>query len=255
MRRISPALALVFAFALAVSAGARAESVKIFAAASLKNAVDEIAASWKQSTGKEVVVSYAASSALAKQIAEGAPADMFISADLAWMDDLEGRGLIAKETRRNLLGNTLVLIAPAGGGKTIDLEPGTDLAAALSGGKLAVAEVKSVPAGRYAKAALEKLGMWAAVEPHLAMSENVRAALTLVARGEAPLGIVYGSDAKAESKVEVVGIFPGDSHPPIIYPAGLVAGSANPDAKEFFAFLASETAGKIFASQGFQVLK
>jgi molybdate transport system substrate-binding protein len=244
-------MALVFAGPI----GAQAESVKLFAAASLKNALDEVAAAWKKASGKEAVGSYAASPALAKQIAEGAPADIFISADLAWMDDLESKNLIAKDTRKNLLGNSLVLIAPAGEAKTIELKPGTDLAASLGGGKLAVAEVKSVPAGKYAKAALEKLGLWAGVEPHLAMAENVRAALTLVARGEAPLGIVYATDARSENKVEVVGTFPEDSHPPIIYPVALVAASANPDAKEFFAFLFSEDAGKIFASQGFQVLK
>lgn len=247
--------AVISVLAAANQVEAKAESVKVFAAASLKNALDDVALNWKQTSGKEAVSSYAASSALAKQIAEGAPADIFISADVAWMDDLEGKNLIAKDTRKNVLGNTLVLIAPAGSGKTVELKPGTDLAAALGGGRLSVAEVKSVPAGRYAKAALEKLGMWAAVEPHLAMSENVRAALTLVARGEAPLGIVYGSDAKAEGKVEVAGVFPEDSHPPIIYPAAIVATSTNPDAKAFFAFLTSKAAGEIFASHGFQILE
>jgi molybdate transport system substrate-binding protein len=253
MLRIFAVLVVLSSILVAVSS-ASDETVRVFAAASLKNALDEIAESWKQSVGEQVVVSYAASSALAKQIAEGAPADIFISADLAWMDDLDSKNFIATDTRKNLLGNTLVLIAPAGSGKTIALKSGTDFAVALGGGKLSVAEVKSVPAGRYAKAALEKLGMWAGVEPHLAMSENVRAALTLVARGEAPLGIVYGSDAKAESKVDVVGVFPEDSHPPIIYPAAIVAASTNPDAKAFFAFLSSAAAGKIFAPHGFKPL-
>lgn len=246
---------LLTALIFAGPVGAQAESVKVFAAASLKNALDEAAAAWKKASGKEAVTSYAASSALAKQIAEGAPADIFISADLAWMDDLEGKNLIVKNTRQNLLGNSLVLIAPTGDAKPVELKQGADLASTLGGGKLAVAEVKSVPAGKYAKAALEKLGMWAGVEPHLAMAENVRAAMTLVARGEAPLGIVYATDAKSENKVQVVGVFPEDSHPPIIYPAAVVAASTNPDAPELFTFLFSAEAGKIFAAQGFQVLK
>ncbi len=234
---------------------ARAESVKVFAAASLKNAIDEIAASWKASTGKEAVASYAASSALAKQIIEGAPADIFVSADIPWMDAVAEKNLIATDSRKNLLGNTLVLVATAGSGKKIELKSGADLAGLLGDSKLAVADVKAVPAGKYAKAALETLGLWPSVEKNLAMSENVRAALALVARGEAPLGIVYGSDAKSEGKVEVAGVFPQDSHPPIIYPVALISASANPDAKEFLSFLSSDGATAVFEKQGFEVLK
>jgi len=234
---------------------ARAEPVNVFAAASLKNALDEVNTAWKASSSQDAVGVYAASPALAKQIVEGAPADIFISADLNWMDELEKQKLIKTDSRRNLLGNTLVLIAPGGSGTKIVLEPGVDLLAALKGGRLAVGEVKAVPAGRYAKAALESLGAWDAVSGHLAEQVNVRAALQLVARGEVPLGIVYGSDANAETKVEVAGVFPETSHPPIIYPVAIVASSKNPAAAEYLAYLGSEEAAAIFAKHGFAPIK
>ncbi len=254
MRLFLRILGLSFLLALGLTQ-AHAEPVNVFAAASLKNALDEINTAWKSSSTQEAVGVYAASPALAKQIVEGAPADIFISADLNWMDELEKQTLIKTDTRRNLLGNTLVLIAPGGSGTKIALEPGVDLLAALKGGRLAVGEVKAVPAGRYAKAALESLGAWEAVSGHLAEQVNVRAALQLVARGEAPLGIVYGSDANAETKVEVAGTFPESSHPPIIYPVAIVASSNNPAAVEYVNYLGSEEAAAIFAKHGFAPIK
>jgi molybdate transport system substrate-binding protein len=253
MKRYLQAL-LAIVLALAPASG-RAESVKVFAAASLKTALDDVLARWKQETGHDAVASYAATPALAKQIAEGAPADIFISADEDWMNDLIGKKLIDKSSRRDLLGNSLVLVAPIGSGKAISLSQDTDLAGLLAGGRLALAEVKSVPAGRYAKAALENLGLWPQVENSLAMSENVRAALVLVSRGEAALGIVYGSDAKAERGVETVAVFPATSHPPIVYPAARVQASANPDAKDLLNFLSSDAAKQVFDANGFTVLK
>jgi len=253
-RRVFACLAVLIGFAL-TSAISAAEPVRVFAAASLKNALDEAASAWKAKSGKEVSASYAASSALAKQIEQAAPADIFMSADLDWMDYLDKKGLIKADTRKNLLGNQLVLVAAAGSGVKIELAPGADLAGALGDGKLAMGEVKSVPAGKYGKAALDKLGLWTSVEKNVAMTENVRAALALVARGEAKLGIVYATDAKAEPKVEVAGIFPEDSHPPIIYPVALTAAGNNPDAAEFVSFLSSPEAAAIFKAQGFTILQ
>jgi molybdate transport system substrate-binding protein len=234
---------------------ARAESVNVFAAASMKTALDDAAGLWKSQSGKDVVAAYGSTGTLAKQIAEGAPADIFISADLAWMDDVASKNLIKPESRKNLVGNTLVLIAAAGTDLKIDLARGSNLVSALGSEKLAVGDVKSVPAGKYAKAALENLGLWASVEPNLVMQENVRSALALVARGEARLGIVYGSDAVAESKVAVIDSFPEASHAPILYPAALVAASANPDAESFLAFLFSREAQFIFQANGFTLLE
>lgn len=255
-RRSVLGLAIAGVLAVAGAGAAAAEPVKVFAAASLKNAIDAVGAAWSaKDKSKSIVATYAASSALAKQIEQGAPADVFISADLDWMDYLAKKSLIVDATRRSLLGNTLVLVAPAGSGVKLELKQGVDLAGALAGGKLAVGDVKAVPAGKYAKAALEKLGAWAAVEPSLAQSENVRAALTLVARSEAKLGIVYGTDAKVEPKVEVVAVFPEDSHAPIVYPDAVVAASKNADAKAFVEFLSSDEAKAIFAAQGFKILQ
>ena len=214
------------AFALAALptltvAPAQAEDVTVFAAASLKNALDDVAAAYKAETGKSVLISYAASNALAKQIEEAAPADIFFSADLAWMDYLDERNLIQKDTRQTLLGNEIVLVAPADSTATVTLGPGADLAALLGAdGRLAMANVDSVPAGKYGKAALEKLGIWASVADRVVQADNVRAALAFVATGEAPLGIVYQTDANSEPKVKVVATFPADSHPPILYPVG-----------------------------------
>ena len=226
----------------------------VFAAASLKNALDEVSAAWKAGTGKETANSYAASSALAKQIEGGAPADVFISADLDWMKYLADKKLITEGSQVSLLGNTLVLVAPADSKAEIKIAPGFDLAGVLNGGKLAVCDVKTVPAGRYGKAALEKLGVWDKVEGSLAQAENVRAALKLVATGEAPAGIVYQTDANEEKKVKVLGTFPEDTHPKIVYPAALVAASKNADAAEFLKFLQSPRALDIFKAHGFIIL-
>jgi len=227
----------------------------VFAAASLKNALDEIAAAWAKDTGKPAPrISYAASSALARQMEQGAPADLFISADLDWMDYAAGKNLIRADTRFNLLGNKIVLIAPRDSRTTTLALTGGDLAKALAGGKLSMGNVDAVPAGKYGKAALEKLGAWTSVKDSIAQAENVRAALLLVARGEAPLGIVYGTDAAAEPGVKIVATFPADSHPPITYPAALARESKNADASSFLDFLRSAKARAVFEKQGFTVL-
>lgn len=246
---------LSLAILVGLAAPAPAEPVNVFAAASLKNALDAVSAAWKADAGKETKNTYAASSALAKQIEQAAPADIFISADLDWMNYLDEKKLIKADTRKVLLGNVLVLVTAKDTGLKLELKPGADLAGALAGGKLAVADVKGVPAGKYAKAALEKLGLWASVEASLAQSENVRAALALVARGEAKLGIVYATDAKAEPKVEVAGAFPEDSHAPIVYPAAVISASKNPDAEAFVTYLSSPKAQEIFTAQGFTIVK
>jgi molybdate transport system substrate-binding protein len=228
----------------------------VFAAASLKTALDKAAAAFLESTGKKVTVSYAGSSALAKQIEQAAPADMFISADLEWMNYLAKKGLIKDESRFNFLGNRLVLIAPSSSATALKIAPSFALSDAVGDGKLAVADVKAVPAGKYAKVALEKLGVWTTIEGKLAQAENVRAALALVAREEAQLGIVYQTDAKAEAKVKIVDTFPEDSHPPIIYPVALTSGAANAaDAGAFATFLRDEQAKKVFLDEGFTILK
>jgi len=247
-------LAAVAAFALPsfATAPAQAGDVTVFAAASLKNALDEVAANYQEDTGKSVLISYAGSSALAKQIEAGAPADIFFSADLAWMDYVAERNLIRKDTRETLLGNAIVLVAPADAGISVTIEPGMDLVAALGAhGHLAMANVESVPAGRYGKASLESLGIWDAVAPHVVQADNVRAALAFVATGEAPLGIVYQTDANSEPKVNVVGAFPADSHPPILYPVAMTASSRNPDARAFFDYLRSDKAKPAYERQGF----
>jgi molybdate transport system substrate-binding protein len=191
---------------------------------------------------------------LARQIDQGAPADIFISADLDWMDWVQERHLINTQTRETLLGNALVLVEAADANVAFKFAPGADLAAVLGDSRLAVGEVNSVPAGKYAKEALEKLGMWAGVENKLAQTDNVRAALSFVARGEARFGIVYATDAKAEPKVKVVATFPNTSHPPILYPAALTASSRNPDAAAFLAYLRSPTAVRLFVEQGFDMV-
>ena len=239
---------------LAATPALAAEKLTVFAAASLKNALDDVSAAWTADTGKEATMSYAASSALAKQIESGAPADVFISADRDWMDYLAANNLVASSTQVNLLGNTLVLVAPAGTKAAITIAPGVDIAGLLGGGRLALADVKAVPAGKYAKAALESLGVWHSVEGSIAQAENVRAALKLVATGEAPAGIVYQTDARSEPHVQVLGAFPASSHPPIIYPAAALASSVNPDAAAFIAFLHGKPARDIFTSYGFTVL-
>ncbi|UYN97775.1 MAG: molybdate ABC transporter substrate-binding protein [Enhydrobacter sp.] len=245
------------AFALAFVPGiARAQDdVVVFAAASLKNALDEIATNWSKDTGKRMPrISYAASPALARQIEAGAPADLFISADLAWMDHVDDRKLIAAGTRFDLVGNSIVVIAPKDSKVTSVAITGANLAKALDGGRLAMANVAAVPAGKYGKAALEKLGAWNDVRDRLAQADNVRAALLLVARGEAPLGIVYGTDAAAEPNVRIVATFPAGSHPPIVYPAALTRDSKKADARAFLDYLRGARARLSFEKQGFTVL-
>jgi molybdate transport system substrate-binding protein len=244
------ATTLAACMALPASASGK---VTVFAAASLKTALDEVSAAWKAGTGKETSNAYAASSALAKQIESGAPADIFISADLDWMKYLADRNLVAEGTEVKLLGNALVLVAPADSVATVTIAPGFDLAGLLNGGRLAVADVKAVPAGKYAKAALQTLGAWQGVENSLAQAENVRAALKLVSTGEAPAGIVYQTDAREDANVKVLGTFPADSHPPIIYPAARLAASSNADAGAFLQFLQSPTAQDIFRAHGFTI--
>jgi len=228
---------------------AAAEKVTVFAAASLKNALDAVNAAWQKQAGKEATVSYAASSALAKQIEAGAPADVFISADLAWMDYVAEKKLIKHDTRANLLGNRIVLVAGSKNTAPVDIKQGFDLKGLLGDEKLAMGAVNSVPAGKYGKAALEKLG-----EKNVAGAENVRAALLLVSKGEAPYGIVYKTDAAADKGVAIVGTFPEDSHPPIVYPIALTAESSNPDAAAYLDFVKSAKAAALFEAQGFKIL-
>jgi molybdate transport system substrate-binding protein len=224
-------------------------AVLVFAAASLKNALDDAVAAYPAA---KVTVSYAASGPLARQIEAGAPAGLFISADEEWMDELAAEALIEADSRVDLLGNKLVLIAPAASQIRLKLEKGADLARALGDSRLAIGDPPSVPAGKYAKEALEKLGLWGSVEPHLARAESVRAALALVDRGEAPLGIVYQTDAAADKGVRVVDTFPADSHKPITYPAAALKG-ADAAATAFLAWLKTPAAAPFFEKQGFSV--
>jgi len=233
---------------------AQEKSLTVFAAASMKNALDDVNAAFTKKTGVKTVASYAATSALMRQIEQGAPADIFASADLEWMDYGLKNKLINPATRVNLLGNRLVLIAPKDSKITsVKLEKGFDLAKLVGDGRIATGEVKSVPVGRYAVAALEKLGMWSTVEKRMAMVENVRVALTLVARGEAPLGIVYETDAKVEPGVKIVAHFPPDSHPEIVYPVGATV-KANAEATRYIDFLQSGASKSIFEKYGFSFL-
>ncbi|SCY68139.1 molybdate transport system substrate-binding protein [Microvirga guangxiensis] len=232
---------------------AEAKDVVVFAAASLKNALDDAAAAWKRETGKGAVISYAASNALAKQIEAGAPADIFFSADLDWMDYAASRNLIEPETRVNLLGNSLVLIASKDSNVQVSVQAGSDLAAALGDGRLAMGQVEAVPAGKYGKAALEKIGVWDGVKDRIAQADNVRAALLLVSRGEAPLGIVYKTDALSDPNVRIVAAFPEGTHAPIVYPVAAVraAPAIDDNAVSFLAFLRSDRAKSFFEKQGF----
>ncbi|SFE43931.1 molybdate ABC transporter substrate-binding protein [Methylobacterium sp. 13MFTsu3.1M2] len=260
-RRILVACGLAALVLAPTDRAARAdEPVVVFAAASLKNALDDAAAAWTKATGKTARISYAGSNALAKQIEAGAPADLFISADLAWMDYVDRAGLLKAGSRIDLLRNALVLIAPGPKDSAADpqvaLAPnlGTTLTRMLGGGRLAMATIDAVPAGKYGKAALEKLGAWDAVKGQVAQAENVRAALLLVARGEAPLGIVYATDAAADPSVHVVATFPADSHPPIVYPAAVTRESRNPDAGTLLGYLRGPEARGSFERQGFTVV-
>jgi molybdate transport system substrate-binding protein len=234
---------------------AQEQTLTVFAAASMKNALDDANAAYTKSTGVKVVASYAASSALAKQIEQGAPADVFISADLQWMDYVAQKKLIKPDTRVNLLGNRLVLIAPADSKlDKVTIAKPFDIAKLAGNDRIAVADVKAVPAGLYAKAALESLGGWAAAEPKLAMAENVRATLAFVARGETPIGIVYATDAKVEPKVKIVGVFPDGSHPPVVYPIAATATTTNAATLRYLDFLRTGPARTIFEKYGFSVL-
>ncbi len=227
---------------------AQDERVTVFAAASLKDALDDLVRQYK---GKRIAVSYAASSTLARQIENGAPADLFISADLDWMAYVDQRQLVKPGTRVNLLRNELVLVAPASNAVKVDIKPGFPLAQLLGDRRLAMADPDSVPAGKYGKAALEALGVWPSVVGRLARAENVRAALLFVSRGEAPLGIVYRTDAAAEGRVRIAGVFPASTHPQIVYPMALLAAGKTAGARGFYDFLKSRAAADVFRRYGF----
>ena len=246
--------ALSLGLVIAAASCARAETVTVFAAASLTNAMAEIETGFEAATGHDLAVSLAGSSALARQIQQGAPADVFLSANPGWMDALEADGLIAQGTRRDLLRNSLVLIAHDAAAIPVEIGPDMDLAAMLGDDRLAMALVEAVPAGIYGKAALESLGQWAAVGPRVAQADNVRAALALVAVGEAPYGIVYATDAVAEDRVTVIGTFPADSHPPILYPVAGIAGREGAGQSALLDYLHGAKARAAFARQGFAVI-
>ena len=247
-------LLLACSLLLAGATSAQAQRVKpplILAAASLQESLNEAADLWARAGHPKPVLSFAASSALARQIAAGAPADIFISADEPWMDYVAARGLVRPRTRTTLLRNRLVLIAPAGKATRLVVRRGFPLARALGGGRLAMADPDAVPAGRYGKAALERLGVWNSVSGRLARAENVRAALALVERGAAPFGIAYATDARASKAVRIVGLFPADSHRPIAYPIALLRASTSADAEPFRRFLISARGKAVFLRHGF----
>jgi len=254
-RLLAVALLPLLAFAAPAQPAAQPNGPMVFAAASMKDALDAVVALWQQDTGKKAVVSYAASSALARQIEQGAPADLFISADLDWMDYLAQRNLLRPDTRRNLLGNRIALVTARSSTVTVKITPSFDLSGLIGNGKLAMADTAAVPAGKYGKAALEALTVWPSVQGKVAQAENVRAALLLVSRGEAPLGIVYATDAAADPAVRIVDMFPENSHPPIIYPVAMTASGRHADAAAFLAYLASPKARPVFEKAGFAILK
>lgn len=252
MRKLATFLLLVGISLAGLPAGnARGADLTVFAAASLKEALDEQIGKFESDTGGKVTASYAASNALAKQIEAGAPADIFLSADVGWMDYLGRRDFLRSGTRIDLLRNRLVLISPADSPQPLRIAPGFELAAGLGSGRLAMANPDSVPAGKYGRDALRALKVWMSVESRVARAENVRAALVLVARGEAPLGIVYATDARAEPRVRLVDTFPEDTHEPIVYPVAIVATSRSPYAQRFVDSLASPAARAIWARHGF----
>jgi molybdate transport system substrate-binding protein len=242
--------ATVFLLAPPVSAQPRGD-VTIFAAASLRDGLDELAREYERQGRGKAVISYAGSPMLARQIEKGAPADLFISADTDWMDYMAVRGLIRIETRVNLLSNRLVLIAPADSRAQLTIGRGFPLASLLGDRRLAMADPDSVPAGKYGRAALDALGVWSEVAPKVARAENVRAALALVARGEAPFGIVYRTDALAEPRVRIVGEFPRSLHPEIVYPAAVVASSRSKIAYDYLRYLRSHAALAVWQRHGF----
>jgi molybdate transport system substrate-binding protein len=253
MHRLLLAALIALALPTAAKAQSGAQDLLVFAAASLKNALDEVNAGWTQ---MGVKVSYAASSALARQIESGAPADLFLSADLDWMDYLDQKTQLKPSTRSILLGNRIVLIAPVESKASVKIAPGFDLAGLLGrDGRLAMADTNAVPAGKYGKAALEALNVWPNVSGRIAQAENVRAALLLVARGEAPAGIVYATDAAADAKnVRVLDTFPTNTHPPILYPVAQLAGSKHPQAAAWLAGLRGPAAKAVFEKHGFTVI-
>jgi len=251
-RRTAFACVPILALA-AIPARAAAGDVTVFAAASLTNALNAVAAAWTAETGHGAVMSYAGSSALARQIQEGAPADIFISASVDWMDALEASGDLRAGTRRDILGNRLVLIAHGRDAAPVTIDANLDLVGMLDGGRLSMALVEAVPAGIYGRAALTTLGLWDDVAPLVAQSDNVRTALAFVAQGEAPLGIVYATDAAVSDEVTVIGTFPDDSHPPIVHPAAITAQAASPAAGAFLDWLTSAPARAIWADYGFGV--
>lgn len=247
---------LVASLAVPLTSAKAGDEIVVFAAASLKNALDDISADWSKETGNIARVSLAGSSQLAKQIQQGAPADLFISANVKWMDVLQNDKLIDATTRRDILRNRIVLIAHGKAATPVEIKKNMDLNGLLQGGKLAMAMVDSVPAGIYGKAALTSLGMWETVSPNVAQTDNVRAALALVARGEAPYGIVYATDANASDNVTVIGTFPTETHPPIIYPAAVLAESGNKErAGSFLDFLTSQQGKAVFEGEGFTAIE
>lgn len=249
------ALALSALFWSAPLASARADDggTLVFAAASLTDVLTKIGAEYEASSGHKITFSFAASSVLARQIEATSPADMFISADEAWMDYLADRGLIDQATRSDLLGNRLVLIAPVKSTRSLTIAQGFPLLDALKGGRLAIADPEAVPAGKYARTALTSLGVWSSVVDHLAQAENVRVALAYVVRGETPFGIVYETDALSQPDVRIVDVFPAATHLPITYPAALLK-TANPDAAAFLTYLKSDAAKAVFTKAGFTTL-
>lgn len=244
-----------FAFLLLQSSLVRAETITVFAAASLKETLEATGKIFTEKSGTGIRFSFASSSVLAKQIESGAPADLFVSADLKWMDYLEERKLIVPDTRVNLLGNELVLVAPQGSSLSSINFTQDDFARVLGSSRLATGEVNSVPVGIYAKSAFQKLGLWSLVEPKLAQTENVRAALAFVSRGEVELGVVYKTDALVEKSVRQIAVFPSDSHDPIVYPFAIPAQSRSVAARSFLTFLTTPEAQTIFKEAGFTILK
>jgi len=259
MKSFARLLPLLLACVLGTFGGtARAEEPKkpallVFAAASLTTVLGDLAPAWEKTSGIPVKLSFAASSVLARQIEAGSDADVFVSADQEWMDYLQSRNLIAKSSRVNLVGNRLVLIAPADSKVELEIKPGFDLAGALAGGRLSTGDPDTVPVGRYARSALMSLGVWDQIADRLVRADNVRSAMIYVARGETPLGIVYATDAQIDPKVRVVGTFPDNSHTPITYPAAATA-KAGPDAAAFVVFLRSSEAAPSWKKYGFREL-
>lgn len=254
--RDRPVTGFLVLFALAClaacgSASSKPQPLVVLGAASLQEALNAEADAWAKQDHPHPTLSFAASSALARQVESGAPADLFVSADEDWMDAVEKAGSLRPGTRHDLLSNSIVLIAPKASAARVDLSSPASFAAALGNGNLAMADPDAVPAGKYGKAALEHLGVWPALKPRVARAENVRAALALVETGEAPLGVVYATDAAASAKARVLATFPADSHPPIRYPVAILAASKNPQAESFERFLESPRGRKIFARYGF----